>query len=141
MACPDSGVAVITGVVNAAMGRRATTVRLTNCGQEPYHVDGYPQIGALDEDRDPLKLTITHGAYTDSIGDQGPKSLTLAPGESVESVLNWTNGVTSFDPVRQGEYLVVTPARGEKGQTVPFFLDIGTSAELDVTAWARPRTP
>lgn len=36
---------------------------------------------------------------------------------------------------------MVAPARGEKGQTVPFFLDIGTSAELDVTAWARPRTP
>ncbi|MFF7201128.1 DUF4232 domain-containing protein [Streptomyces sp. NPDC008141] len=140
-ACPDTGVAVVTGVVDAAMGRRATTIRLTNCGKKPYRVEGYPQIGALDKDRDPLKLKVTHGAYayTDSSRDQGPRPLTLAPGKSAVSVLNWNNRVTSFDAVRPGAYLVVAPVRGEKEQTVPFFLDIGTSAELDVTAWAFPR--
>ncbi|MER7664413.1 DUF4232 domain-containing protein [Streptomyces sp. NPDC096193] len=139
--CPETGVAVVTGVVDAAMGRRATTIRLTNCGTKPYRVEGYPQIGALDKDRDALKLKVTHGAnaYTDSGRDQGPRPLTLAPGKSAVSVLNWNNRVTSFDAVRPGAYLVVAPFRGEQEQTVPFFLDIGTSAELDVTAWALPR--
>ncbi|MGW0774137.1 DUF4232 domain-containing protein [Streptomyces sp. NPDC002835] len=137
-ACPDSGAAVSTGVVDAAMGRRAVVVELVNCGAEPYRVDGYPGIAALDKDRDPLRLTITHDhPYTDAGRDQGPKPLTLAPGESVKSVLNWNNRVTSFDAVTEGAYLVVTPKEGESPQTLPFRLDIGTSGELDVTAWAR----
>jgi hypothetical protein len=137
-ACPDSGAAVTTGVVDAAMGRRAVVVELTNCGTEPYKVDGYPVVGALDKDRDPLRLTITHDhPYTDAGRDQGPRPLTLAPGESVKSVLNWNNRVTTFDAVTEGAYLVVTPKEGEPPQTLPFRLDIGTSGELDVTAWAR----
>jgi hypothetical protein len=137
-ACPDSGAAVSTGVVDAAMGRRAVVVELVNCGAEPYRVDGYPDIAALDKDRDPLRLTITHDhPYTDAGRDQGPKPLTLAPGESVKSVLNWNNRLTSFDAVTEGAYLVVTPKEGEPPQTLPFRLDIGTSGELDVTAWAR----
>jgi len=137
-ACPDSGAAVTTGVVDAALGRRAVVVELVNCGTEPYKVNGYPGIGALDKDRDPLRLTITHDhPYTDAGRDQGPKPLTLAPGESVKSVLNWNNRVTSFEAVTEGAYLVVTPKEGEPPQTLPFWLDVGTSRELDVTAWAR----
>lgn len=137
-ACPDSGAVVTTGMVDAAMGRRAVVVTLENCGTGPYKVNGYPGIEALDKDRDPLRLTITHDhPYTDAGRDQGPKPLTLAPGQSVKSVLNWNNRVTSFDPVTEGAYLVVTPKEGETPQTLPFRLDIGTSGELDVTAWAR----
>ncbi|MEU0083729.1 DUF4232 domain-containing protein [Streptomyces sp. NPDC006274] len=136
--CPDSGAAVTTGVVDAAMGRRAVVVELVNCGTEPYRVDGYPGIAALDQDRDPLRLTITHDhPYTDAGRDQGPKPLTLAPGERAKSVLNWNNRVTSFEAVTEGAYLVVTPKEGEPPQTLPFRLDIGTQGELDVTAWAR----
>ncbi|GGT34990.1 hypothetical protein GCM10010271_43750 [Streptomyces kurssanovii] len=136
--CPRSGVVVTTGVVDTAMGRRATVVELTNCGTRPYDVNGYPRIGALDADREALELTITHDhPYTDAGRDQGPKPLTLMPGQSVKSVLNWNNRVTSFDPVTEGAYLVVTPKEGERPQRLPFRLDIGTSGELDVTAWAR----
>ncbi|MGX1502919.1 UNVERIFIED_CONTAM: hypothetical protein RKD43_001544 [Streptomyces graminofaciens] len=136
--CPRSGVVVSTGVVDTAMGRRATVVELKNCGARPYDVNGYPRIGALDENREALDLTITHDhPYTDAGRDQGPRPLTLAPGQSVKSVLNWNNRVTSFDPVTEGAYLVVTPRDGETPQTLPFRLDIGTSGELDVTAWAR----
>ncbi|MEW2632162.1 DUF4232 domain-containing protein [Streptomyces sp. NPDC048389] len=137
-ACPESGAAVSTGLVDAAMGRRAVVVELVNCGTGPYKVNGYPGIGALDKDGDPLRLTVTHDRpYTDAGRDQGPKPLTLAPGESVKSVLNWNNRVTTFDAVTEGAYLVVTPKEGEPPQTLPFRLDIGTSGELDVTAWAR----
>jgi hypothetical protein len=136
--CPSSGAVVTTGVVDTAMGRRATVLELRNCGTRPYDVDGYPRIGALDANREALDLTITHDhPYTDAGRDQGPKPLTLMPGQSVKSVLNWNNRVTSFDPVTEGAYLVVTPKEGETPQTLPFRLDIGTSGELDVTAWAR----
>ncbi|MCX4822251.1 DUF4232 domain-containing protein [Streptomyces sp. NBC_01142] len=136
-ACPASGVVVTNDVVNAAMGHRAVTITLTNCGKRPYQVNGYPQVGALDKDRKPLKLKITHGnAFTDAGRDQRPKPVTLAPGQSVLSVLHWTNRVTSFDAAKPGEYLVVAPAAGREQQILPFTLDMGTAAELDVTAWA-----
>ena len=34
--CPRSGVRVDTGPVNAAMGLRAMSLTLTNCGERPY---------------------------------------------------------------------------------------------------------
>ncbi|MFI1399731.1 DUF4232 domain-containing protein [Streptomyces sp. NPDC020681] len=138
--CPASGVVVLGGLVDAAMGVRATTIALKNCGQRTYRVNGYPQIVALDKDRDPLKLKIKHGnSHTGTVQDKGPTPITLAPGESAESVLYWTNRVTSFDPPPVGAYLVIAPADGAEAQTLPFHLDMGTSAELDVTAWALPR--
>ncbi|TQK43739.1 uncharacterized protein DUF4232 [Streptomyces sp. SLBN-118] len=134
-ACPASGVVISTGEVNAAMGRRATVIELRNCGRSAYHVNGYPQVGALDKDREPLKLKITHGE-ADAGRVRGPEPITLAPGKSAVSVLNWTNRVTSYDPPKPGAYLLIAPAVGEEKQTLPFFLDMGTAAELDVTAWA-----
>ncbi|MCX4582986.1 DUF4232 domain-containing protein [Streptomyces sp. NBC_01481] len=134
-ACPASGVVITIGEVNAAMGRRATVITLRNCGRSAYHVNGYPQVGALDKDREPLKLKITHGE-ADAGRVRGPEPITLAPGKSAVSVLNWTNRVTSFDPPKPGAYLVIAPSADEEKQTLPFTLDMGTAAELDVTAWA-----
>jgi hypothetical protein len=128
-------VVITSGEVNAAMGRRATVITLRNCGRSAYHVNGYPQVGALDKDREPLKLKITHGE-ADAGRVRGPEPITLAPGKSAVSVLNWTNRVTSFDPPKPGAYLVIAPSADEEKQTLPFTLDMGTAAELDVTAWA-----
>ncbi|MET7621651.1 DUF4232 domain-containing protein [Streptomyces sp. NPDC005408] len=133
--CPASGVVITNGEVNAAMGRRAMVITLRNCGKRTYHVNGYPQVGALGKDREPLKLKITHGE-ADAGRVRGPEPITLAPGKSAVSVLNWTNRVTSFDPPKPGAYLVIAPAAGEEKQTLPFYLDMGTAAELDTTAWA-----
>ncbi|MEV6397504.1 DUF4232 domain-containing protein [Streptomyces sp. NPDC051907] len=139
-ACPPSGAVVTAGEVNTAMGHRGMTLSLRNCGQRPYTVKGYPEVGALDEGRKPLKLKITHGeGFSDTSGDQAPKSITLDPGESVQAGLQWNNRVTSVDPAVHGQYLTVVPVEGEKTQTFPFWLDIGTSAELDVSAWETVR--
>ncbi|MFF2809236.1 DUF4232 domain-containing protein [Streptomyces sp. NPDC058000] len=107
-----------------------------------YRVNGYPVIEALDKDRDPVPLKITHdNPYTDAGRNKGPAPLTLAPGESATAHLHWTNRITSFDAARQGAYLKVAPAPGEAARIRPFFLDIGTDAQLDVTAWGAKFRP
>ncbi|MGW7361539.1 hypothetical protein ACWGI0_34210 [Streptomyces sp. NPDC054802] len=62
------------------------------------------------------RLTITHDhPYTDAGRDQGPKPLTLAPGESVKSVLNRNNRVTSFDAVTKAPIWWSPFLRTERG--------------------------
>ncbi|MFE1958344.1 DUF4232 domain-containing protein [Streptomyces sp. NPDC059479] len=140
--CLASGVSFGHGPVDAAMGHRAVEIELMNCGKKPYRVNGYPEIGVLDEDREPLALKLTHGnAYTDASRDQGPKPLTLAPGESVRSVLHWNNRITDTAAHDSGAYVVVAAAAGEERSTLPLPVDVGTSDELDVTAWATGPAP
>ncbi|MFE7569669.1 DUF4232 domain-containing protein [Streptomyces sp. NPDC057539] len=139
--CLASGVAVSHGEVNAAMGIRAVSIGLRNCGTKPYRVNGYPEIGVLDEDREPVGLKVIQGnESTGAADDQGPRELTLEPGESVESVLQWNNRITESGAHSTGAHVVVAAAPGEERDTFPLLVDIGTDAELRVTAWAARRT-
>ncbi|MFJ9027015.1 DUF4232 domain-containing protein [Streptomyces sp. NPDC102274] len=140
--CLASGVAVSHGEVNAAMGIRAVSIGLRNCGTKPYRVNGYPGIGVLDEDREPVALKLIQGnESTGAADDQGPRELTLAPGESVESVLQWNNRITESGAHSTGAHVVVAAAPGEERDTLPLPVDIGTDGELHVTAWAVGRAP
>ncbi|MFD7121662.1 MULTISPECIES: DUF4232 domain-containing protein [unclassified Streptomyces] len=140
--CLASGVAVSHGMVNAAMGIRAVSVGLRNCGTKPYRVNGYPEIGALDEDREPVGLKLVQGnESTGAADDPGPRELTLAPGESARSVLRWNNRITESGAHSTGSYVVVAAAPGEERETLPLPLDIGSDGELRVTAWALSETP
>ncbi|MFF3752281.1 DUF4232 domain-containing protein [Streptomyces sp. NPDC002018] len=140
--CPPSGVSVRPGPVDAAMGHRAVVITLENCGERPLRVNGYPEVGVLDADREPLTVKLTHGhAYTDAGRDQGPRPYTLERGDTVQSVLHWNNRITDTRPAGSGAYVVIAPAEGARRNTVPLLLDIGTSGELDVTAWARGPAP
>jgi hypothetical protein len=141
--CLASGVSFGHDPVDAAMGRRAVVIRMTNCGERPYTVDGYPEIGVLDTDHHSLTPTLTHAhAYTDAARDQGPRKITLAPGDTVLSVLNWRARGGAEGP-GVGSYLVIAPAPDRERGTLPLWIDIAAKDDLDVTAWATSmaRTP
>ena len=128
--CPPSGLDVVIGGENAAMGLRVITVKLWNCGDKPYRVKGYPGIELLDEGREPIDVSITHGK-------DRPRQLTLAPNGTARTNLQWNNRVTSLDGApTPGAHLLVTPAPGEEPISLPLGVDLGSEATLDVTAWA-----
>ena len=141
--CPPSGVLVRTGEVDAAMGLRAMGIELVNCGTAPFSVNGYPEVRLLDDDRQPLPVTVGRGssgiATLDSF-DLPPAPATAAPGERLVAGLVWRNKVADMttDPV-SGTYLEVVPAPGLSPQVVrpdgP--IDLGTTGRLGVAPWRR----
>ncbi|TLW94700.1 DUF4232 domain-containing protein [Saccharomonospora piscinae] len=148
--CPDSGVRVTAGLDEAASGVRVQALRLTNCGDEPYRLDGYPVLRVLDAEGEPLDLRVLHGsgdiATIDGFDDP-PRPLTLRSGESADTHLLWRNTRTGTGAPQVGERLSVAPAEGEPWQPVRFdgdrgaHLDLGTTGELGVRAWHRPQSP
>lgn len=49
--CPSSGVRITNDRGDAAMGLRVVGIHLENCGTADYHLNGYPSLRLLDEDR------------------------------------------------------------------------------------------
>ncbi|MGW6511384.1 DUF4232 domain-containing protein [Streptomyces niveus] len=128
--CPPSGLDAVIGGENAAMGLRVITVKLWNCGDKPYRVKGYPGIELLDEGREPIDVSITHGK-------DRPRQLTLAPNATARTDLEWNNRVTSLDGApAPGAHILVTPAPGEEPISLPLGVDLGSEGTLDMTAWA-----
>lgn len=133
--CPPSGLRVATGPVDAAMGLRAMTLTLTNCGKRSYEVNGYPSVRVLDGAGTPLTGVRTVQG-TDKVfmapEDPGPEPVTLAPGETARAGLYWRMGA------EDGTYLRVAPKTGRDAMNVrpqeP--LDIGPENTLGTTAWA-----
>lgn len=134
--CPESGVRLATGPVDAAMGLRATTLTLTNCGDRPYELNGYPSVRVLDEAGAPLAGVRTVEG-TDEVfmapDDPGPEPLTLGPGESAAADLYWRMAA------EDGAYLRVVPRKGRDTVTVrpQETFDIGPENTLGTTAWKR----
>ncbi|MFD3485936.1 DUF4232 domain-containing protein [Streptomyces sp. NPDC058665] len=137
--CPPSGLDVVIGGEDAAMGHRVVTVQLWNCGDKPYRVKGYPGVELLDEAREPVDVKVTHESDYTYTGrrDDRPRQLTLAPDGTASVVLHWNNRVTSIDGApTPGAHILVTPAAGEKPVSLPLPVDLGTDGTLDVTSWA-----
>ncbi|MBA4861975.1 DUF4232 domain-containing protein [Streptomyces sp. PSKA54] len=117
------------------MGLRAQTVTLTNCGKQPYRLNGYPSVRVLDENGKVMDgVKAVQG--TDSIPmappeDAEPGPLILDPGESAQTNLVWRSGAQA------GTYLRIAPAAGDEPVTVRVAdpLDIGPEGELGATAW------
>lgn len=120
------------GRVDAAMGLRAVALILTNCGTEPYTVNGFPQLRLLDTDRQPVKVAIRHGA-PGGIPEPGPTPITVQHGDTVESVLSWRNTVTFGQPITAAHVTVTPP--GGRAQVVPLRVDTGTTGHVQVNAW------
>lgn len=132
--CPSSGVRFGTELVQGAMGLRATSLILTNCGSRPYELNGYPSIQVLDEAGAPLTGVRTVEG-TDEVSmapeDPGPEPLTLAPGESAYASLYWRMNN------EKGIYLRVAPMEGREVTTVRAedYLDIGPDNVLGTSPW------
>jgi hypothetical protein len=141
-ACPEPGVAITVGEVEAAMGLRALGIRLTNCGNRDYTANGYPVVRVLDADRQPLDITVGNGSAPVSAPDSydvPPLPVTLRPGEQVTARVLWRNTVTdSTVPATDGHYLEIAPAVGEPIQIVAprGGIDLGTTGRLAVNPWA-----
>jgi hypothetical protein len=140
--CHSTGLAVSTGVVDAAMGLRAMPIYLVNCGAEPVTVEGYPVLRALDGDQRALEVEVLNG--TDPIAhleklDVTPQRVTAAPGERFAAVVVWRNTVADITPPVTARYLDVALAPGHPAQRVrpDGGLDLGTTGRLAVSPWAR----
>ncbi|WP_165969854.1 DUF4232 domain-containing protein [Nonomuraea terrae] len=130
--CSGPGTIVAAGLVDAAMGLRAQTVTLTNCGDEVRTVRGYPRVRLLDGDGEPLDIEIDEGAQqvTTAVKDPGPRTVTLRPGRSAMFAVVWRNTYTDISrPPALGTTLVV------RGHRVPGNVDLGSTGVLGVTAW------
>jgi hypothetical protein len=140
--CPEPGVAITTGEVDGAMGLRALGIVLTNCGTRDYTANGYPVVRVLDEDRQPLGITVGEGSAPVSAPDSydvPPQPVTLRPGEQVTARVLWRNTVTeSTVPGVVGRYLEIAPASAEPAQIVAprGGIDLGNTGRLAVNPWA-----
>jgi hypothetical protein len=140
--CPPAGVRMELGEVSAAMGLRAMTVHLINCGEKSYRVEGYPDLRALDDERSELAVQVRHGAHdiTEAVPDMdaAPEPVTLKPGEQAAAGLVWRNTYddTTNLPV-DVPYLKVAPAEGRPSQllAVESPLDLGSTGKLGVGPW------
>ncbi|MFJ8696392.1 DUF4232 domain-containing protein [Streptomyces roseolilacinus] len=138
-ACPESGVRVTLGDTEAALGLRALSVFLDNCGARPFEVSGYPDVAVLDAGREELDVTVRLG--TDAVdGGRTRSTFVLRPGQRARSGVLWRNTVTRADvTATNGAYLRVTPGRGAAAQTVAPHdgpLDLGNTDAVEVTPWA-----
>ncbi|MDF6041743.1 DUF4232 domain-containing protein [Streptomyces sp. JH14] len=138
-ACPSSGVVVDMGEVQAALGHRAVSLTLTNCGTKPFRVNGYPSVRALDDQGEPLPVPVNPASsYMGT--DRGPKEVMLKPGKTLTALLAWVSTPTGGDLI-EGDALEIAPAPGLEARTFPLEgSDVRLLDELNMTAW-RPDPP
>ncbi|MCZ7415236.1 DUF4232 domain-containing protein [Streptomyces sp. WMMC897] len=138
--CPDSGVRITTPwPPEAAMGLRAMGLTLTNCGDTPYTVEGYPEARVLDAERRPVDVQVLDGTgRIAGIGgeDGAVRRVTLQPGESAQASVVWRNTV-EFGDVVHAPHLDVAPGAGEPWHTLTpdGGLDLGTTGRIALSPW------
>jgi hypothetical protein len=131
-ACPEAGFQVTVTQGDAAMGIRSGGIELVNCGTEDIAIDGYPVIEIPG-----VELDVREGS--DTLQDPGPTPITLAPGDSVSAGILWRNRVESAD---EGDVVNATEINVGYAEGSPLVavtpeapIDLGTTRELEVTAW------
>ncbi|KOU62391.1 lipoprotein [Streptomyces sp. MMG1533] len=138
--CPSSGINVTVDEGDAAMGLRVVGLWLENCGTADHHVEGYPQLTLLDEDREPIdsvKILQGSGAITTAVTgtDDPPRPVTLKPGERARAGLVWRNTTEAGLEAVNAPYVRVRAKSGAAPVTVTPHLDLGTTSELGVGPW------
>ncbi|MBW1597876.1 DUF4232 domain-containing protein [Streptomyces sp. JJ38] len=138
--CPDSGVRITAPwPPEAAMGLRAMGLTLTNCGDTPYTVEGYPEARVLDADRRPVDVRVLDGTgHITATGgqDAAVRRVTLQPGESAQASVVWRNTV-EFGDIVGAPHLDVAPGAGEPWHTLTpdGGLDLGTTGRIALSPW------
>lgn len=145
--CPASGMRVTADQGDAAMGLRVVGLQLANCGTGVVHLDGYPGLELLDDQRKPITgVRVLKGTREISTGvgpDGPPRPVTLRPGEQASATLAWRNTTEMGDAVN-APYVRVTAKPGAPTVIVTPELDLGTTGKLGVSPWTKrddaPRT-
>ncbi|MFE7116338.1 DUF4232 domain-containing protein [Streptomyces sp. NPDC057654] len=142
-ACPASGMHVYADDGDAAMGLRAVSINLVNCGDRTSRLNGYPDLQLLDAARKPVdSVQILHGGAAISTGtgaDGAPRPLALKPGERAYAVLVWRNTVENGEPVN-APYVRLRAKPGAAPVTVTPELDLGTTGKLGIGPWKKDET-
>jgi Protein of unknown function (DUF4232) len=152
--CTPDDAAYSLGGADAASGVRVLNIELTNCGDGPITVNGYPRLRLLGEEREELAVTVAHGSSAVATVpklDVPPTPVVLAPGESAWAGIVWRNLVT--DPsVNATTALGLDIALSEQsgwesvpmehtdqwGATRPITIDLGNTATIGLGPWQRP---
>ncbi|MEU6820280.1 DUF4232 domain-containing protein [Streptomyces atriruber] len=139
--CPKSGVTMSPGMVTAAMGLRAMSVTMTNCGDTARDVKGYPDIRVRGLDRELFDVTVLKGTEpVTTMDDPGSHRVVLRPGESAYTSLVWRYSAVDASTRRgSGVYVEIGAAKGAPRQTIEpdGGLDIGETGMLGTTAWQK----
>ncbi|WP_327119818.1 DUF4232 domain-containing protein [Streptomyces sp. NBC_01341] len=134
--CPASGAVVDMGPVETAMFHRAVVLTLTNCGDRPYRVHGYPSVRVLDGDGKRLPVPVNPGGSMFG-NDEGPEEITLRPGGSVRSTLAWVSTEEGGDLIEADALeLAAAPDAGARVHPLEGH-DVRLMDELNTTAWRR----
>ncbi|MEU8243894.1 DUF4232 domain-containing protein [Actinoplanes missouriensis] len=136
--CPPSGAELWFGETNAAMGLRAVSLFIANCGDTTIHLDGYPEVRPLDEDKNPVAVRITHRTAEISASlehfDVSPRRIGLRPGDEAAAPFAWRN---TYDDITNPPVTVPLIEVGQPAQRVildaPF--DLGSTGRLGVGPW------
>ncbi|MFI7213565.1 DUF4232 domain-containing protein [Micromonospora maritima] len=140
-ACSPEGIRIVELGVSAALGLRAMSIELVNCGDRPYRLRGYPAVALRDADGDPVTVRVIPGAAPITSGfDDPPTALVLRPGERAGAALIWRNLVTDATVVAtDGVELDVAPVAGRPAYPVALDgpIDLGNTGRLGVSAWKR----
>lgn len=138
-ACPESGWRVEIGPTDAAMGIRVMALTLTNCGDETFTLDGYPDVEVLDQDGEPLPVAVVDGDIASVAAfDVAPVPVRVEPGGTAISGILWRNRVTT-GPAVTGYGLAVRPGDGDRPQRLleeDLHIDLGDTGRLGVRAWS-----
>ncbi|GAA0942109.1 DUF4232 domain-containing protein [Actinocorallia libanotica] len=142
--CPESGVLVRELDTNAAMGLRAMSISLVNCGDVPQKFNGYPEIELYDAEGDPITADFRHGsggvAQVESF--EAPAApFTLKPGELATAGILWRNLVENVTrPPVTADSMAVVPRPGMDAQRLTDLnIDLGTTVKVGLSPWKKSK--
>lgn len=151
-ACTPDNVAYSLGGADAASGVRVVNIELTNCGDGPITVNGYPRLRLLGEEREELAVTVAHGSSAVATVpelDVPPTPVVLAPGEAAWAGIVWRNLVTDSSvnattavglDIALSERSAWQPVPMEhtsQGATRPITIDLGNTTTIGLGPWRR----
>ncbi|HEX7307882.1 DUF4232 domain-containing protein [Lentzea sp.] len=142
-----AGVRFTSNYTEAASGLRVMSVEVANCGAEPVHLNGYPQVSLFDVERRPLDVAILEGTggitFLPGFNDP-PQPITVQPGETAGSEFVWRNTNTSLEPPQVAEHVELATEPGAVRQplvAVPpqqrIYINLGSTGRMGVRAWYR----